>query len=120
MSECSEWTDLATGLAGMARDLLAQYSVHGTLDRITSHAVGLVDGCASAGVQVLRGGRVHTLSVTDNLARASDRKQAELRSGPCFDAAYHKQKVYRIADLTTAEHRWPRYASWRVSWGSAA
>ncbi len=111
-SEVAEWKKLATGLADMARDLLAQESVQNTLDRIVGHAVDLVDGCDAAGILVLRGGKVQTMAATDNVARASDHKQAQLRSGPCFDAAYHKQQVYRLADLTTAEHRWPDYASW--------
>jgi hypothetical protein len=103
------WEELATALATMARDLLTQDSVQETLDAISAKAVELVDDCEAAGILVVRNGRALTLSVTDNVVRASDRMQDELREGPCFDAAYHKQEAYRITDVTTSEERWPRY-----------
>ncbi|WP_116040874.1 GAF and ANTAR domain-containing protein [Amycolatopsis palatopharyngis] len=109
MTEGREWEDLATSMAHMARDLLYQGSVQETLDRIVTHAVDQVEGCEAAGVLVLRGGRVLTMALTDNVVRASDRLQGELGEGPCFDAAYHKREAFRIADLTSTEHRWPRY-----------
>ncbi|WP_307849778.1 GAF and ANTAR domain-containing protein [Qaidamihabitans albus] len=110
MSEARGWQELAIAMARMARDLLAQDSVQHTLDRIVVHAADLVEGCEAAGILVLRGGRVVTMTATDNVVRASDRMQADLREGPCFDAAYNKEEVYRIADMTTTEQRWPRFA----------
>jgi hypothetical protein len=104
-----DWEQLATGLARMARDLLAQNSVQQALDRIVTHAVKLVDGCEAAGILVVRDRQVQTLAVTDNVVRASDRLQAELREGPCFDAARQKEEIYRISDLTSREQRWPRF-----------
>ncbi|WP_307849424.1 GAF and ANTAR domain-containing protein [Qaidamihabitans albus] len=75
-----------------------------------AHAVDLVDGCEASGILVVRDSRVMTLAVTDHVARVSDRLQGELREGPCFDAAYYKQEVFRVADMTTTEERWPLYA----------
>lgn len=101
---------LATALATMARDLLAQGSVQHTLDRIVAHAVELVDGCESAGIMLVgRDRRVETLAATDEVVRTLYRIQGELGEGPCFDAARQEQEVYRIADLTQAVDRWPRY-----------
>lgn len=97
-------------LGHMARDLLAQQTVQQTLDRIVVHAVDLVSECEAAGIMVVRNGRVQTLSVTDDMVRTSDRIQGELGEGPCFDAARKAHEVYRIADMTTAVDRWPRYA----------
>ncbi|GAB3297998.1 ANTAR domain-containing protein [Parasphingorhabdus pacifica] len=115
MSNGSE-DKLAVTLAHMSRDLLAQDTVQHTLDRITEHATTLVDGCEHAGVLTLHGRRgetqrrqVETLAVTSDLVRQSDRVQAELDEGPCLDAAKHSEQVYRIADMSSTEHRWPRY-----------
>jgi transcriptional regulator with GAF, ATPase, and Fis domain len=105
-----DWEQLAIGLARMSRDLLAQNSVQQALDQIVNYATDLVDGCEAAGIMVARDGQVQTLAVTDNVVRASDRLQGELREGPCFDAARQKEEVYRISDLTTREQRWPRFA----------
>ncbi|GAA5164681.1 GAF and ANTAR domain-containing protein [Pseudonocardia eucalypti] len=79
MSEPVDWRELAKGLAEMARDLLAQDSVQGTLDRIVVAAVDLVDGCDAAGILAVRDGRVHTLASTDDVVRASDELRASFR-----------------------------------------
>lgn len=103
------WEELATALGEMALDLLAQDSVQATLDHIVAHAVNLVGGCDTAGIMVLRGDRVQTLAVTDDLARECDQLQAEVLEGPCFDASRDKQRVYRIRDMTDTSQRWPRF-----------
>ncbi len=102
--------ELATRLADMARDLLAQTSVDKTLDRIVAHAVELVDGCQDAGVLVVEGGkRVRTLAANSDLVHTSDALQEEVGEGPCFDAARTAHEVYRIEDVTREEERWARY-----------
>lgn len=110
MVERYDWEAVAVRLADMARDLLSQDSVQATLDRISEYAVELVEGCDAAGILVVRGREVLTIASTDNVARASDRLQGELREGPCFDATTKKQRVYRIADMTMVADSWPRYA----------
>jgi transcriptional regulator with GAF, ATPase, and Fis domain len=94
----------------MARDLLAQPGVQQTLDRVVAHAVALVDGCESAGILVVRSGKVSTLAASDEVARKSDRLQAELGEGPCLNATIEEEQVFRIADMAAATDRWPRYA----------
>ncbi|WP_245588739.1 GAF and ANTAR domain-containing protein [Actinoalloteichus caeruleus] len=37
--------------------------------------------------------------------------------GPCLDAAKHREQVYRIADMTSEQQRWPRYAPWAQELG---
>lgn len=103
------WAALATDLAELARDLLAQDSVQATLDTIVHSVVRLVDGCDAAGILEVRAGRVHTLAATDNVVVASDRLQDQFHEGPCFDADRTKEEVYRIEDLTASAERWPRY-----------
>lgn len=102
---------LATSLAHMARELLAEESVASTLDGIVGHAVGRVDGCEQASIMVLdRDRKLRTVSATGEMGRESDRVQAELGEGPCFDAADQKQEVFRVADMDGSGDRWPRYA----------
>lgn len=85
---CVDWgdrVDLATSLAQLARDLLAQETVQQTLDRIVEHAVALVAGCDAAGILTVESGKPRTLAATPDLAAAADRLQVEVGEGPCFD-----------------------------------
>jgi hypothetical protein len=109
---------LAVALAEMARDLLAQDTLQSTLDRISEHAVELVDGCEAAGILTVRrrssghGGfryTVRTLACTDDLVDASDQLQEEVGEGPCFDATRDRREVLRIADMGDQSERWPRF-----------
>ncbi|MGW7817614.1 GAF and ANTAR domain-containing protein [Streptomyces puniciscabiei] len=99
-------------MASMARDLLAQDSVKATLERITVSATELVEGCDAAGILVLHGRQVESLAPTDPFVTDSDELQQQMGEGPCFDAARSSQgdRVFRIADLTTENQRWPAYA----------
>lgn len=101
MEDVLDWSGFAQQMAGMARDLLAQDSVAGTLDRISASATELVEGCTSAGVLVLHDRKVETLTATDQLVVDSDQLQERLAEGPCYDAARTSQgeRTYRIADL---------------------
>ncbi|MFG2636770.1 GAF and ANTAR domain-containing protein [Streptomyces sp. NPDC048362] len=98
-------------MASMARDLLTQDSVAATLERITASATELVDGCDASGILVLHGRKVKTLAPTHQLVIDSDRLQERLGEGPCFDVAHspHWDRVFRIADLTAEQDRWPAY-----------
>lgn len=111
MEDGVDWARFAQQMASMARDLLAQESVDATLERITSSATELVDGCDAAGILVLRAGRVETLAPTDQLVVDSDRLQERLGEGPCFDAARHAEgeRVFRIANLAGEQPSWPAY-----------
>ena len=97
-----DWGRFAQQMASMARDLLAQDSVHTTLERITHSATELVEGCDAAGILVLHGTAVETLAPTEKLVVDSDRLQERLGEGPCFDAARtaEGERVFRITDFT--------------------
>ncbi|CAL9278510.1 GAF and ANTAR domain-containing protein [Streptomyces sp. SudanB91_2054] len=107
-----DWREFAQQLASLARDLLAQESVEATLERITSAATELVEGCDESGILVLSGKKVRSLAPTGQLVVDSDRLQERLGEGPCFDAARTKagERVYRITDFTQEQPRWPAYA----------
>ncbi|MGY6023786.1 GAF and ANTAR domain-containing protein [Streptomyces spinosirectus] len=107
-----DWAQFAQQMASMARDLLAQTSVDATLERVTASAVDLVEGCDAAGILVLHGTQVQSLSPTEQLVIDSDRLQERLSEGPCFDAARTKEgeRVFRIPDFTQDQPRWPKFA----------
>ncbi|MGW0609796.1 GAF and ANTAR domain-containing protein [Streptomyces sp. NPDC002788] len=107
-----DWRVFAQEMASMARDLLSQDSVGATLERITGSATELVEGCDAAGILLLHGDRVETLAPTHDLVVESDRLQESLAEGPCFDAARTStgERVFRIADFTDEQTRWPSYA----------
>ncbi|MFG2789120.1 GAF and ANTAR domain-containing protein [Streptomyces sp. NPDC048419] len=107
-----DWARFAQQMASMARGLLAQTSVDATLERVTTSAVELVEGCDAAGILVLRGTRVLTLAPTEQLVTDSDLLQERLGEGPCFNAARTKdgERVYRIPDFTQEQPRWPEFA----------
>ncbi|MEV6840147.1 GAF and ANTAR domain-containing protein [Streptomyces sp. NPDC051133] len=107
-----DWREFAERMASMARQLLAQSSVADTLTSITSSATELVEGCDAAGILILHGRKVQSLAATAQLVTDSDRLQERLGEGPCFDAARTREgeRVFRIADFTQEQPRWPSYA----------
>ncbi|PZT70273.1 antitermination regulator [Streptomyces sp. SW4] len=109
-----DWRSFAQQMATLARDLLAQESVHDTLERITASAVEFVQGCDAAGILVLRGKRAQSVAPTEELVVQSDRLQERLAEGPCFDAARPSadERTFRIVDFGDsgeAARRWPAY-----------
>lgn len=111
-----EWREFAEAMAQLARNLLAQESVQGTLDEIAKSAVRLVEGCDAAGILAVRKGRAVTLSSCGDVVESSDRLQGELAEGPCFDLARRPnsangERVFRIADMREPQAAWPRYAA---------
>ncbi len=108
-----EWREFAEAMAELARNLLAQDSVQGTLDEIAASAVRLVDGCDAAGILAVRKGRSVTLASCGGMVKESDRLQGELAEGPCFDLARRAadgERVFRIEDMTRPQRAWPRFA----------
>ncbi|WP_284435948.1 GAF and ANTAR domain-containing protein [Streptomyces sp. TUS-ST3] len=109
-----EWREFGEAMAQLARKLLAQDSVQGTLDEIAASAVRLVEGCDAAGILAVRKGRAVTLSACGDVVEASDRLQGEFAEGPCFDLAARAdgengERVFRIPDMTEPQPSWPRY-----------
>ncbi|GAA3860402.1 GAF and ANTAR domain-containing protein [Streptomyces sp. NPDC003631] len=106
-----DWRVFGQQMASMARDLLAQDSVDATLARITGSATELVEGCDEAGILIVQGSRAESLAPTGRVVVESDMLQERLGEGPCFDAARSSEgeRVFRIADFTAAQPRWPSY-----------
>ncbi|WP_407562322.1 GAF and ANTAR domain-containing protein [Streptomyces sp. 184] len=105
-----DWQKYAEQVAELARELLAEKSLNGTLQRITTAAVELVDSCDAAGIMLVHGDRVESLAPTGQVVRDSDSIQHRLKEGPCFDAVRHSEQVFRVPDFTLSQPRWPAYA----------
>ncbi|MGW5926992.1 GAF and ANTAR domain-containing protein [Streptomyces anulatus] len=106
-----DWRGFAQQMGAMAHDLLEQPSVDRTLDRITGSATELVEGCDAAGILLLSDQEALSLAPSEPLVAELDQLQYRLGQGPCFDAARHaaKERVFRIADFTLVESRWPGF-----------
>jgi hypothetical protein len=63
-------------------------------------------------------GKVTTLAPTDPLACAADKLQAELREGPCYDAA--TEDAMFVSEDLARDHRWPQYAPQAAALGVGA
>ncbi|WBB61670.1 GAF and ANTAR domain-containing protein [Streptomyces sp. WMMC500] len=105
-----DWQEFAERLAELARELLAEESLNGTLERITAAAVELVEHCDAAGIMLVHGDRVESVAPTAQVVRESDGIQHRVQEGPCYDAVQHSERVFRVPDFTRSQPRWPRYA----------
>ncbi|MEU3880623.1 ANTAR domain-containing response regulator [Streptomyces californicus] len=108
-----DWRKFAEQIGVMAHDLLEQPSVDATLGRITGSAAELVAGCDAAGILVLSGQESASLAPTEPWVAELDQLQRKLGQGPCFDAARRStgERVFRIADFTEDEPRWPDFVA---------
>jgi GAF domain-containing protein len=101
--------DFDERLAAVARDLLNEPSVHGTLQRVVDAAAENLGPEVWASVSLVRQRRdVETPASSDERAARADQLQYELGEGPCLDAIW-EQETFRIDDMT-ADERYPRWS----------
>jgi hypothetical protein len=95
-------------MAQLAKNLPAPFDVTKTLAALTQAAADTIDGADSASITIVRdGGEVETIGPTDEVVAEADRIQAELREGPCFDAATEDESF--VAEDLANDSRWPQY-----------
>ncbi len=100
--------ELAETFAEVARVLLEDRDVEGTLTRICQLAVRTVDSCEAAGISIAEGTWVTSRSTSDDLPCVLDDIQSETQQGPCVDAI-KEHKVFVTGSLSH-EERWPEFA----------
>ena len=84
--------------------------VEGTLQVITTLAVGTVPGADECSISYVIGRRnVEPRAATDLVAGRLDKLQEEVGEGPCLDAVW-EQEVVRVPDVA-AEQRWPLFCA---------
>lgn len=119
MARTLEPQDWAAALARAAHDLQQQDSLRQTLERATSYAVDLVDGCDAAGIIAVDRRGVRALSASDPTAGAGDRLQQECGAGPGFEVIDSTMQACRAADLDAAPRRWRCFTEGAVRLGIA-
>lgn len=99
---------LSQTFADIARALLSEETVEGTLQRIAKLAVETIDGCDYAGMTLVKGGRMTTPASTADVPTTVDAIEIESGEGPCLDAI-REHDVFHTDDLAQ-EKRWPSFA----------
>jgi hypothetical protein len=95
-------------MAELAKNLPAPFDVDKTLGALTQAACDTIDGADFASITIVHDdGRVETVGPTADVVAEADRIQAELREGPCFDAATQDESF--VSEDLQADPRWPRY-----------
>ena len=96
-------------MAEMARSLAHKRTLDAVLDEVTTAAVELIPGVATAGILLVKkGGDFESLATTSELPHRLDILQMTFGEGPCVRAAL-ADTVVRTNDFRT-ETRWPKYA----------
>lgn len=99
---------LAERLSEIARLFLTEENQTATLAKITEVAVELIDGCESAGIDIIEDGKIFAVAATSHLASLIDDIQVEVGEGPCLSALREKE-VVSTGNLEQ-ESRWPNFA----------
>ncbi len=99
--------DLTETFARVARELMHQGDLLGTLERIVELAVETIDGCDFAGLSLIRGREIESPAQSDEMVAVADRLQVELGEGPCLSAIREEHTVV-VEDLTV-DRRWPTW-----------
>jgi ANTAR domain len=95
---------------------LAPGDLDNTLRRITSAAVDELPQVTCASITIRSGdGRLRTVAETSPVLGEIDRRQYQLRDGPCFHASV--DELFVLAPDLANDHRWPDYASVAVAAG---
>jgi ANTAR domain len=95
-------------MAELAKNLPAPFDVTRTLAALTRSACDTIAGADHASITVVHNdGRIETVGPTANVVAEADLIQAELREGPCFDAATEDESF--VSEDLGHDPRWPRY-----------
>lgn len=102
-------SELTLEFASLAAELHGDGDNDAALHRAVELSVKYIDGCAGAGITVVRGGRGQTVAASEAMARRADALQCKIGEGPCLQAAWDDAN-YVMFDVA-GERRWPRYAA---------
>jgi hypothetical protein len=95
-------------MAELAKNFSAPFDVSKTLAALTRAACDSIPGADYASITIVHDdGRVETVGPTANVVAEADLIQAELREGPCFDAATEDESF--VSEDLGQDPRGPRY-----------
>lgn len=100
--------DLATRMAAMARTLAKERTLDAVLAEVTTAAVELIPGVATAGILLVKRNGFESLATTTELPNQLDILQMTFEEGPCVQAAL-ADTIVSTEDFRT-ETRWPQYS----------
>ncbi len=100
--------DLVALYTELAARVTEQTNLDGALGAVTAIAVESIPGASYGSITRVREHGFQTLGPTHPDATINDRKQYELGSGPCIDAAVDDAAMLLVPDLAN-DLRWPRF-----------
>jgi len=110
---------LAVTLVELADTLADDFDVIELLTLLVDRSVELLDACAAGLVLRDDRGGLHLMASTDGVMELVELFQVQNAEGPCLDCSASGQLV-TVADLATAEERWPRFVPHAVEAGFRA
>ena len=117
MSDSS--SSIAHAITEAARTIHTPRTLEDTLHAIVQAAQQSVPGFDHAGISVRhRDGTIETLAGSDELVWELDRKQYELRQGPCVEALEGERVV--VVERAQHDQRWPDYIAYAAQAGLRA
>jgi len=102
--------ELLSTFRTMAEIVYAGESFDSVYDALCDSAVQLVDGCDHASLMLQRGGRVHTVAASDEVARHIDEVEKSLGEGPCLDAIDDNEPDQHSCSDLSSGSKWPELA----------
>ncbi len=100
---------LARRLGELAREMQAEATMTGLVQRVVMAAVREVEGADHAGITFVEHGGVRVEAATDDLVARLDDAQYRLKQGPCM-TSLHDEVTIRSDDFRT-EDRWPEFVA---------
>jgi GAF domain-containing protein len=90
--------ELTAEVEAVAGAVLSGATLEATLGKVVTAAVATIDGCDRAGVLLVDGPAIRTVTHSDAAVLDIDRLQQEAGQGPCMDALTNRVVVY-VGDL---------------------
>ena len=102
-------SSIESAMLALTCDFNSPTDVEGTLGRVTSAAVSIIDGVDYADIMLISDGKARCVAPTDPVMVKLDATQMRHNAGPCLDAAVDASMI-RCGDLES-DVRWPGFSS---------
>jgi hypothetical protein len=108
VTDTSRETRVLDAVATLVDSLLDDFDIVDLLTELTERCADLLDVAAAGFLLADPLNRLRLLAATTDQVQALELFQLQTDEGPCVDC-YRTGQPVSIADLTTAEQRWPRF-----------
>jgi GAF domain-containing protein len=110
---------LARTMVELADNLVDDFDVVDVLTTLSDRCVDVLDIAAAGIMLAAPEGKLQTVTSSNEAMRVVELFELQSDEGPCLDCFHSGQPVVN-QDLTTAGHRWPRFAAVAVNAGFRA